>query len=264
VDETIRLQAVVKKLKQNRFDAFLATSVEDAKSRILEIVPPDATVGTGNSVTLRQLGIAKALKERGTTILDPVAPSYGLAEFKDDEIMPTLLKATLGSDVFISGTNALTEDGKLVNIDGLGNRVAGIVFGARTSIVVVGRNKIVKNVDEAIFRIKNTITPTMTKRRELPVPCAKVGKCVDCSMPERGCNITVIIEKKPPLTDVKVIVVDDDLGLGWDPEWPADRIEAIRTKYEQHDWPYVPAWMAYKERSERRMKEKAAPAGGAK
>ena len=174
---------------------------------------------------MRQLGIVKALQERGTTVLDPVAPSYGLAEFKEEMIMPTLLKATLGSDVFISGTNALTEDGKLVNIDGLGNRMAGIMFGARTSIVVVGRNKLVKNVDEALNRIRNTITPALTKRRELPLPCAKTGKCVDCNMPERACNITVIIEKKPPLTDLKVIVVNDDLGLGWDPDWPqkADR-----------------------------------------
>jgi hypothetical protein len=249
-----RLETVVEKLKRNRFDAILVTCIEDAKDRILGIIPVNATVGVANSVTLRQLGIAKALIERGTTVLDPVAPSYGLAEFKEELIMPTLLKATLGSDVFLSGTNALTEDGKLVNIDGLGNRVAGIMFGARTSIVVVGRNKIVKNVNEALHRIKNTITPTMTKRRELPVPCAKAGKCVDCSMPERGCNITVIMEKKPPLTHVVVIVVDDDLGLGWDPAWPEERIEAIRKKYEQFDWPYVPAWMAYKEKSAKRMK----------
>jgi hypothetical protein len=264
VDEGNRLQAVVKKLKANRFDAILVDTIEDARARILEIVPQNATVGTGNSVTLRQLGIAKALEERGTTVLDPVAPSYGLAEFKEEMIMPTLLKATLGSDVFISGTNALTEDGKLVNIDGLGNRVAGIMFGARTSIVVVGRNKVVKNVDDALFRIKNTITPAMTKRRELPVPCAKAGKCVDCSMPERGCNITVIMEKKPPLTDVKVIVVDDDLGLGWDPEWPAERIETIRKKYELFDWPYVPAWMAYKKKSENKIKSKEPVTGDAK
>ena len=220
-----QLETVVEKLKRNRFDAVFVENLEDARNRILDIVPLQATVGVANSVTIRQLGIVKALQERGTTVLDPVAPSYGLAEFKEEMIMPTLLKATLGSDVFISGTNALTEDGKLVNIDGLGNRVAGIMFGARTSIVVVGRNKLVKNVDEALNRIRNTITPALTKRRELPLPCAKAGKCVDCSMPERACNITVIIEKKPPLTDLKVIVVNDDLGLGWDPEWPPEQID---------------------------------------
>jgi hypothetical protein len=252
VDLKKQLEAVVNKLTRNRFDAVLAEDIDAARSRILEIIPPGATVGVANSVTIRQLGIAKALQERGTTVLDPVAPSYGLVEFKEEMIMPTLLKATLGSDVFISGTNALTEDGKLINVDGLGNRVAGIVFGARTSIVVVGRNKVVKNVDEALDRIRNTITPTMTKRRNIPLPCAKAGKCVDCSMPERACNITVIIEKKPPLTDLKVILVNDDLGLGWDPEWPKERIDEIRKKYEQFDWPYVPAWQAYKAKSQKK------------
>jgi hypothetical protein len=244
-----QLEMVVEKLKRNRFDAVYVDDIEAARIRILEIVPPRATVGVANSVTLRQLGIVKALQERGTSVLDPVAPSYGLAEFNEELIMPTLIKATLGSDVFISGTNALTRDGKLVNIDGLGNRVAGIVFGARISLVVIGRNKLVKNVDDALNRIRNTITPTLTKRRKLPLPCAKTGRCMDCSVPERACNITVIIEKKPPLTDLKVIVVNDDLGLGWDPDWPMKRIDRIREKYEQFDWPYVPAWQEFKARS---------------
>ena len=247
-----QIEKTVEKLRRNRFDAMLVGTIEEAVKEILAIVPVQATVGVANSVTIRQLGIVKKLQERGNIVLDPVAPSYGLAEFKEELVMPTLLKATLGSDVFISGTNAVTEDGKLVNIDGLGNRVAGIVFGARTSIVVVGRNKIVKSVDEALRRIKGTITPTMTRRRNLPLPCAKAGKCVDCSVPERACNVTVIVEKKPPLTDLKIIVVDDDLGLGWDPEWPSEQIERIRQKYEEFDWPYVPAWQEFKAKSQKR------------
>jgi hypothetical protein len=247
-----QLEATVERLKRNRFDAMYVENLEAAKTRILDIIPVQATVGVANSVTIRQLGIVKALQERGTSVLDPVAPSYGLAEFREEMIMPTLLKATLGSDVFLSGTNALTEDGKLVNIDGMGNRVAGIIFGARTSIVVVGRNKVVKSVNEAINRIRNTITPALTKRRQLPLPCAKAGKCVDCSVPERACNITVIVEKKPPLTDVKIIVVNDDLGLGWDPDWPPEQIERIREKYEEFDWPYVPAWQEFKAKSQKR------------
>jgi len=247
-----QIEKTVEELRRNRFDAMLVGTIEEAVKKILAIVPVQATVGVANSVTIRQLGIVKKLQERGNTVLDPVAPSYGLAEFKEELIMPTLLKATLGSDVFISGTNAVTEDGKLGNIDGLGNRVAGIVFGARTSIVVVGRNKIVKNIDEALQRIKDTITPTMTRRRNLPLPCAKAGKCVDCSVPERACNVTVIVEKKPPLTDLKIIVVDDDLGLGWDPEWPSEHIERIRKRYEEFDWPYVAAWQEFKAKSQKR------------
>ncbi len=244
-----QIERTVEKLRRNRFDAMLVGTIDEAVKKIIDIVPAQATVGVANSVTIRQLGVVNKLQERGNTVLDPVAPSYGLAEFKEELIMPTLLKATLGSDVFISGTNAVTEDGKLVNIDGLGNRVTGIVFGARISIVVVGRNKIVKNIDEAFRRIKDTITPTLTRRRNLPLPCAKAGKCVDCSVPERACNVTVIVEKKPPLTDLKVILVDDDLGLGWDPDWSPEHIERIKKRYEEFDWPYVAAWQQFKAKS---------------
>ena len=241
-----QLEKVVAKLVRNRFEAVLAGSRNAALEKVLEWVPLDATVGVANSVTLRQLGLMKALRERGTIVLDPVAPSYGLAELDEATFMPNLLKATLDSDVFLSGTNALTEDGKLVNVDGLGNRVTGIIFGAPMSIVIVGRNKLVRNVDDALGRIKNTITPALIKRRQIPLPCARAGKCVDCSKLERACNITVIIERRPSLTDLKVIVVDEDLGLGWDPSWPKARIDGIRKKYEQFDWPYVQAWREFK------------------
>ena len=78
------------------------------------------------------------------------------------------------------------------------------------------------------------------------MPCAKTGRCVNCYAPERACNITVVIEKKPPLTDMIVVMVDEDLGLGWDPEWSKGRIEEIRRKYEEFDWPYVSAFISYK------------------
>jgi len=246
MDSREQLEWTVQKLARNRFDAVLADSPQAAVDKVLEWVPVEASVGVANSVTVRQLGLMKILQERGNSVLDPVAPSYGLTELNETTFMPNLLKATFGSDVFISGINALTEDGKLVNVDGTGNRVTGIIFGARMSILIVGRNKLVRNVDEALDRIRNTITPTLTKRRQIPLPCAKAGKCVDCSMPQRACNITMIIEKKPPLTDMKIIVVDDDLGLGWDPAWPTERVDGIREKYEKFDWPYVPAWTEFK------------------
>ena len=241
-----QLEAAVEKLRRHRFDAVLVENMEAARKKVLDMVPPSALVGVANSVTVRQLGLIGALTKRGNPVVDPVSPSYGLVEFDEEKFMPTLLKATLAADVFISGANAVTMDGKLINTDGLGNRIAGIIFGARMSIVIAGRNKLVQNVDSAIFRIRNTITPALAKRRELPLPCAKAGKCIDCNVPERACNITVVIERKPPLTDLKVIMVDDDLGLGWDPQWPQEYIDTIKKKYEQFDWPYVAAWQKYK------------------
>jgi hypothetical protein len=246
------LEAVVEKLKRNRFDAVLADTIETAREIVLGMVDRKATVGVANSVTVRQVGVVKALQERGNTVFDPVPTFYGLTELNESTIMETVFKASLGADVFLSGTNAVTRDGKLVNIDGLGNRVTGIIFGARTSIIIVGRNKVVEDVDAGIHLIKNIVTPTLARRRELSLPCAKVGKCVDCSVPERACNVTVVIEKRLAMTDMKIVVIDDDVGLAWDPQWPEERIQRIRERYEEFDWPYAESWNEYKASFRRR------------
>jgi hypothetical protein len=241
-----QLSQAVERLRKHRFDAVLVKNVDEAKKKILEMVPANAVVGFANSVTTRQLDLVDLLTKRGNSVLDPVSPSYGLAEFNEETFMPTLLKATLGADVFISGANAITSKGQIVNIDGLGNRIAGIIFGARMSILVAGRNKLVQNIDQALDRIRNVITPALAKRRQLPLPCASAGRCMDCNSPKRACNITVIIERRPPLTDMKIILIDDDLGLGWNPDWETERVDAIKEKYEQFDWPYISAWGKFK------------------
>jgi hypothetical protein len=245
MDASEKLLKTVNHLKNNRFDVVFAENAEAARDKILEMVPLHSTVGVANSVTVRQIGVLESFKQRGTVVVDPVSPVYGLSEFQEETFID-LSRRTIGADVFISGTNAVTEDGKLVNIDGTGNRVAGIVWILRKSIIVVGKNKIVKNVDEAMDRIKNMITPTFARRRKLDLPCAKAGRCVDCNVPQRACNITVIIEKKPPLTDMIVVMVDEDLGLGWDEGWSKERIDKIREKYEKFDGPYGSAYENYK------------------
>ncbi len=245
MDVKEQLLKTVSHLKKNRFDVVFAEDAKAARDKILEMIPLHSTVGVANSVTVRQIGVLESLKKRGTIVVDPVSPVYGLSEFQEETFMD-LSRGTIGADVFISGTNAVTEDGKLVNIDGTGNRVAGIIWILRKSIVVVGRNKIVKNVEEAMDRIKNMITPTFARRRQLDLPCAKAGRCVDCNVPQRACNITVIIEKKPPLTDMVVVMVNEDLGLGWNMGWPKERIDMIREKYEKFDWPYGSAYENYK------------------
>jgi hypothetical protein len=240
-----KLLTLIEQLRRNRFNAVLAKNAQDAKDKILAAIPVQASIGVANSVTVRQIGILEALKNRGNILIDPVSMGYGLVEF-DEETHNKKLRESINADVFLSGTNAVTEDGKLVNIDGLGNRVVGIIWGLGQSIVVVGRNKIVKNVDAALNRIKNMVTPTFAKRRQLALPCAKAGRCVDCHIPERACNITVILERKPALQVLTVVLVDEDLGLGWDTEWPNERIDDIRRKYEQFDWPYASDFRYYK------------------
>ena len=129
------------------------------------------------------------------------------------EEMRAIRRQHLLSDVFLSGTNAVTLDGKLVNVDATGNRVGAMLFGPEKVIIVVGINKIVGDVAEAENSVKLWASPPNNKRLGYPNPCAQTGVCVDCQGPTRICNITTIMHKKPRQTDVHVIVVGEELGL---------------------------------------------------
>jgi hypothetical protein len=118
----------------------------------------------------------------------------------------------MASDLFLSSSNAVTMNGEVVNIDGVGNRVNSITFGPGKVILVAGYNKIVEDVQEAIKRIKNVVTPMNARRLNIDVPCAKVGTCVDCKSAQRMCRAVVILERKPTLTDMLVILVGEELG----------------------------------------------------
>ena len=134
-------------------------------------------------------------------------------------------------DVLLVSTNAVTLDGKLVNTDGMGNRVTGMVFGVKKVILLIGANKIVRDVDEALDRIQNMISPYHAKYIGLNTPCALTEACSDCDSPQRICNITTILLKKPPSVDFAIVLTGEDLGLGWDPAWPEERIEKIKSGY---------------------------------
>jgi len=199
-------------LRNNRFDAIFAKNRQEALQCILERIPPGSVVGAGDSLTLREIGIFEELKKQNFTLYWPF-----------DENVPRekrrkVARKALLTDVFLSGSNAITMDGKIVNVDASGNRVAGTIFGPKKAIIVVGINKIVKNVDEALQRIRNVAAPLNAKRiREERgwdlLPCVEVGRCVDCNAEKRICNITTIIEKKPRAIDITAIIVGEKLGL---------------------------------------------------
>jgi len=213
-------KTVVKSLKANRFDT--VEFVEDAKTAaktVLDMIPLKAKVGMGGSMTTRQIGLRDELIKRGN-----------LQIFRPWEV-PIEDFRRLQSDIFLTSSNAVTLDGKLVNIDGTGNRVAHMIFGPQKVIVVIGQNKIVSNVDEAIKRVKYVIAPYHGMTIGIPAPCAVDGRCTDCKSPGRICNITTIIEKRPSMTEFAIVLVGQDLGLGWDPDWPAERKERIASAY---------------------------------
>jgi hypothetical protein len=200
-------ERTVAALVKNRFTAAYCKTGPEAVEKILEQIPAGASVGIGGSWTVMQLGLLDKLAARGNELLN-----HGKPGLTPEEAM-AIRRRQLTCDVFLSGTNAVTLDGKLVNEDGAGNRVASMIFGPGKVIVVVGINKIVKDTDAAQERIRLFAAPINNKRLNRPNPCTTTGECMDCQGATRICNVTAIIRKKPLLTDIHVFVVGEDLGF---------------------------------------------------
>jgi hypothetical protein len=205
------VQTVVKALKSNRFDPVeYKEKAEDAAKMVLDMITPEAKVGMGGSTSLMQLGVIDELIKRGSMTRSR-------------------------PDIYLTSSNAITLDGKLVNTDMTGNRVSSMIFGPKQVIVVAGMNKVVKDVPAALERIKNVIAPTIAKNSGLKTPCTVEGKCSDCKSPWRVCTVTTIIEAKPRLTQISVILVGEDIGLGWNPDWAEARKEKIAFVFKE-EW----------------------------
>ncbi len=234
------LETTKASLNKRGIEAMIVTDRKAARESMLEMIPVGASVGCGGSATLRQIGILEELKKRGTLLVNPEVRELGEPFDKEKmEVMERLRRKAMTCDYFLSGTNALTADGRLVNIDGVGNRVAGMFFGPKRVIIPAGRNKIVPDLDIALDRVRHVISPFHTSKKtpRKMTPCVVTGDCNDCRSPERSCCVTTIIEGRPYFTRIMVILVDEDLGLGWDPSWPDDRIGAIKSEYEKCVFP---------------------------
>ena len=201
----IDYEALVKALKDRRFLPEVYDTAEEAKAAALRIIG-DKSVGIGGSATVRDMKLAEALQENGNEVY-----WHWLAA---KEAKQAARDKALNADVYMCSGNALTMDGRLVNIDGTGNRAAGLIYGPHEVVVIVGKNKIVNGLDEAIERIKRDTCPGNARRLGLDTPCAKTGKCYDCRTAARMCNVTFILEA--PTRQVKafhVLIVKEDLGL---------------------------------------------------
>lgn len=196
----------VEALQKNRFAAEFYETTQAALEKLLESIPPDATVGVGGSWTLIQLGLVEKLEARGNTVYCHHKPGLTPEEILD------LRRKQLTCDVFLTSTNAITEDGRLVNTDATGNRVAAMIFGPKKVIILTGSNKIVKDLGEAPERIRTIAAPQNNKRLNRPNPCVNTGYCVDCQGPTRLCNVTTVLHKRPPASDIQVWVVGEELG----------------------------------------------------
>jgi hypothetical protein len=208
------IRHLIARLDENNIPAFYAASGPEALRTVLPMIPEGSVVGFGDSLTLRQIGLLDALENGNYTFLNPWAPGTSAEE------NIAIKRRALTADVFVTGTNALTRDGLIVNVDGHGNRTAAMLFGPDKVIIVVGINKIVVDLDAALERIRNVAAPLNVQRHEefdpMP-PCGETGVCSDCDSPWRICNKTIIIERQydnekyTPV--INVVIVGEELGL---------------------------------------------------
>lgn len=203
---SINIETVVENLKKNNFAVHVAENKEEGAQIVRSLIEKGATIGVGGSVTIDQLDILDGLEAEGHLIFNHNKPGLTPQQTLD------FRRRELTADVFLMSTNALTEKGELVNIDGVGNRVAALAFGPKRVIVVTGTNKIVADVHAGIARIGSVAAPLNNKRLKKDMPCIKAGHCVDCQLPGRICNITTITKKRPPFTDIQIVLVKEELG----------------------------------------------------
>jgi L-lactate utilization protein LutB len=207
---SLRLADLKEALEANNFEVHIAENAEAAKKILKQIIPRTGakSVSWGGSMTQVQTGLYQELKDYpGLEILDTY--QKGLPR----EEMIELRRRALLVDLFVTGTNAVTETGKLVNLDMLGNRVAAITFGPKNVLIFVGRNKVVPDIEDAMLRVKNFAAPANVMRLDMKTPCAKTSICEDCRSPERICNSWTITEKSFPKGRIIVVLINEDLGL---------------------------------------------------
>lgn len=201
---------VLYKLKENfklrNIEVEYFEKLDDVKLYILNLIPSECTVGIGHSATLQKMEITNLLIQRGNIVYDKK-----LAENKEES--KKIKKKALTTDWYITGSNAATMDGRIINVDHSGNRVAAITFGPDKVIIVVGINKIVNTVEEGINRVKNIACPLNAKRAGYNPPCVELKKCVDCISNERVCNVLSIIEGQSEKYRIKLCIVNEEYGF---------------------------------------------------
>lgn len=200
------IEKTIDALKKHGFKAEAAKDKDECREMVLALIPENAKVGVPGSASVRATGVVDELKKRGNELYDHWREGINPGEaFK-------VRKLQIVSDVLLTSTNALSMTGEMVNVDGVGNRVAPMIFGPGKVIIVAGKNKIVPDLEAARERIKKIAAPIRAKELNLKLPCVEKGECTDCNSPMRICRAEVIIHRPPSLTQTTVIIVDEELG----------------------------------------------------
>jgi len=197
----------VKNLKKHAFDAHAMPNVDEARKFILDMISGYDTFGFGGSDTTRALGLVDALKGKGKTVYD-----HWVEGLSGEENL-AIRKNQMLADCFLCSANAVSASGEIVNVDGMGNRTNGMTFGPKKVVIVAGMNKVRPDLESALNRVREVAGPMRAKSLNMETPCAETGVCNDCNSPQRICRVTVILHRKPVLTDISVVLINQAMGM---------------------------------------------------
>jgi hypothetical protein len=198
---------VVQALKSRFFEAWYCNDSAEALEKVISLIPRDHTVAWGGSLSLGELGVKDRIALEGFALIDRDKAQNQEERFE-------IMRQSLLCDTYLTGCNAISEDGQLVNIDAFGNRVAAMIFGPRQVIVAAGMNKVVKTLDDAIVRAQTVAAPANMQRfPEYKTPCSETGSCAGCKSPDSICSFIVTTRLCKPAGRIKVILIGEDLGL---------------------------------------------------
>lgn len=210
MDENIKkanktlLDVVKNNLIKNKFNSVVFDNINDAKNYIVSLIGIKKSIGIGGSISFRESGILDELSKNNTILTH--SPQMDLEERRK------IWLKSLDCDFYLASPQAITVDGKIIFIDGTGNRCAAVTWGPRNLILLAGINKIVKDFDEGLWRARNISAIRNNIRLSKKNPCVERGLCVDCSSDERICNIITVLLKKPKIANISVFLINDDLG----------------------------------------------------
>ena len=201
-----RAQELIKHLASRHFEAYYCESKEQALHKALELIPEGASVGWGGAMSAQEIGLMDAVRAGNYAAIDRDAVT-------DPAEKTAMMKKAMLADVFITGANALSMDGQMVNIDGSGNRVAAIVYGPETVLVIAGMNKVVDTLEDAVTRARTVAAPRNNQRFPFKTPCEVTGTCADCKSEGCICNQILITRNCRPVGRIKFVLVGEELGL---------------------------------------------------
>jgi len=203
---TLRGQVLAANLRKRHFEAYYCDTQEEALKKALELIPEGSRVGWGGSVSAEQIGLINAVRKENYRAIDRDSASSAQEREK-------LMKECLTADVFISGANSISLDGQMVNIDGNGNRVAAIVYGPDSVIIVAGMNKVEDSLEAAVNRARTVAAPMNKQRFPIVTGCSATGVCTDCKAEGCICNQILITRHCKPAGRIKFILVGEELGF---------------------------------------------------